>query len=118
MLLNNFSQAILRDLPLFFSVFKERIEKMNPIYIAFHIIKINTVYTNQPALIENSLWRIASNAELFWDGEAQNLNPDGTLSDKQREKVWEFIERFKSSQSGQETLKMLNKQLISSGKHC
>lgn len=79
---------------------------MNVIYIASHIYKINHLYINQPSRIENSLWRIASNADLFWDGERNNLNNDGILTEEQRKKVWEFIEEFKANPSHQKVLKM------------
>jgi hypothetical protein len=80
---------------------------MDANYIASHIYKITHLYINQPSRIENSLWRIASNANLFWDGENDNLDNDGTLTEEQREKVWEFIEEFKTNPSNQEALKML-----------
>ncbi len=82
---------------------------MNVIYIAKHIRKIQTIQANQPSAIEDSLWRIASNAELFWNGNNNNLNSDGTLSDQQRQKVWQFINKFKSSSEGQEALKLFEK---------
>lgn len=69
---------------------------MNITYIASHIKKIQTKHANKPKSIENSLWRIADNANLFCDGNDDNLNRDGTLTEEQKQKVWEFIEEFQS----------------------
>jgi hypothetical protein len=61
--------------------------------------QIRAIY-NCPAeyieTIEDSLWRIASNAKLFWDSETQTncLSEYGVLTDFQREQVWQFVERF------------------------
>lgn len=71
---------------------------MNIIYIASHINKIQTKHANKPKSIENSLWRIADNADLFCD---DSLNRDGTLTEEQRQKVWEFIEEFQSNNLAQ-----------------
>lgn len=58
---------------------------MNINYIKDHIDRIQQ--TNDQNLIDNSLWRIASNAELF-----DNLNNDGSLSLDQKEKIQAFID--------------------------
>ncbi len=69
---------------------------MDEKYIASQIRAIYNCPTEYLETIEYSLWRIASNANLFWDSETQIncLSEYGVLTDSQREQIWLFIEKF------------------------
>lgn len=73
---------------------------MNPNYIADQITRIETRFANNPKAIEDSLWRIASNADLFEEMPQQ-------LTNEQRAVVQNFINSFKSTPQGQSALKEL-----------
>ncbi|NER30787.1 MAG: hypothetical protein F6J89_25005 [Symploca sp. SIO1C4] len=68
---------------------------MNQDYIAEQINRIESHYQGNQQLVENSCWRIASNADLF----DKQLNPDGTLTPTQQQQVDEFIDNFKASRT-------------------
>ena len=57
-------------------------------YIADHINRIETRHKDNPKLQADSMWRIASNADLF------PLNSD-ILTDEQINQVHRFIDDFK-----------------------
>ena len=61
---------------------------MDKDYIADHINRVETRHKDSPKLQEDSMWRIASNANLF------ELNSD-TLTDEQINQVQRFIQDFK-----------------------
>jgi hypothetical protein len=65
-------------------------------YIADLIRRIDSCETEYLKEIDDSLFRIASNAELFWDSETPSnyLNEYGKLTNSQRQQVWDFIRRF------------------------
>ncbi len=69
---------------------------MNRKYIAELIRKIDNCETEYLKQIDDSLFRIASNAELFWDDQTPTecLNEYGKLTYSQRKQVLQFIERF------------------------
>jgi hypothetical protein len=57
-------------------------------YIADHIYRIETRFKDNPELQKDSMWRIASNANLI-DGLSCTLSPE------EKQRVEEFIEQFK-----------------------
>ncbi|MFY7883459.1 MAG: hypothetical protein ACOVOV_01300 [Dolichospermum sp.] len=61
---------------------------MDKNYIQDHINRIETRFKDNPQMQDDSLWRIASNANLI-DG----LNC--TLSPEEKQRVEQFIEQFK-----------------------
>ncbi|NEP00569.1 MAG: hypothetical protein F6K58_18230 [Symploca sp. SIO2E9] len=66
---------------------------MNHDYIAEQIARIENRYQGNQQLVENSCWRIASNADLF----GTQLNLNGTLTPTQQQQVDQFINNFKAS---------------------
>ena len=60
-------------------------------YIADHINRIKGRFKDNPKLQDDSMWRIASNANLI-DGLSS------TLSDEEKQIVEQFIENFKQGE--------------------
>lgn len=71
-------------------------------YIANHINRIEGRFKNNPAWQQDSMWRIASNANLF------PLNSD-KLSPEQVSQVNAFIDKFKNSENGKQALESYRK---------
>ncbi len=74
---------------------------MNVNYVADHIVRIEGIHSGYPQRILNSKWRIASNVDLFPYGE---LAVDGSLTPDQIAEVDAYIESFKSTPAGRESL--------------
>ncbi len=68
-------------------------------YIADLICRIDADEAEFFKRIDESLFRIASNAELFWDSKTQTdyLSEYGVLTDSQRQQVWDFVRQFEES---------------------
>ncbi|MGK7955837.1 MAG: hypothetical protein AB4063_11360 [Crocosphaera sp.] len=76
-------------------MFKEKIEQLSESdisYISGQIEKLKE-YRNNPLATQDTLYRIATNAELF---SPQQLNISGGLSPEQTRITMDFIKYFKS----------------------
>ncbi len=80
---------------------------MNPIYIADHILRIETEHQGHPSRIADSLRRIADHANLF-SPIPNNLTPE------QQQQVRGFIQQFRTTPEGQAALVQV-KQAIAGG---
>lgn len=69
-------------------------------YIADHILRIEQQFKDNPKAQLDSLWRIASAANLFQD-------MDNELTEEQQTQTWKFINKFKVSSEGEKALKEL-----------
>ena len=77
-------------------MFKEKIEPLSESdikYISNLIEKLENEYRDNPLAIQDTLYRIATNAELF---SYQQIDSEGSLTPQQTRMTWAFIRYFKS----------------------
>ena len=75
-------------------------------YIARHIKRIETEFKHNRQAQLDSLWRIASNAELF-----ETL--DDSLTEEQEDLTWQFVKTFKHSHKGALALENIQRDELS-----
>ena len=77
-------------------MFEEKIEQLSESdikYISQQIERLENEYQNNPLATQDTLYRIATNAELF---SHQQLASEGILTSQQTRITWAFIQYFKS----------------------
>ncbi len=93
-------------------MFKEKIAQLSESdirYISNLIQKLDNEYKDHLLATQDTLYRIATNAELV---SYQELNSEGALTPQQTRKTWAFIRYFKGR--NQKTLLRLICQIINS----
>ena len=77
-------------------MFKEKIAQLSDSdirYISNLVEKLDKKYKDNPLATQDTLYRIATNAELF---SFQELDTEGALTSQQTRTTWAFIRYFKS----------------------